>query len=177
MSLEKLNNNILGAGIDGGGVALIDINERERVGQLSERHTTFLGGLCSDGVYDIFIDNGRYIWIATYTGGVTLVDAAKNQFSLDKLSKRPDYYIHNNHINSLFEDKDGDMWYATNQGVAVHCKEKNEWRYFLEEEGVFLSLCRSDDNQSVWAGGFGAGLVLLNKKKGIISRYKVKDMV
>ena len=177
MSLEKLNNNLLCAGIDGGGVALIDINERERVGQLSERHTTFLGGLCSDGVYDIFIDNGRYIWIATYTGGVTLVDAAKNQFSLDKISKRPDYYIHNNHINSLFEDKDGDMWYATNQGVAVHCKEKNEWRYFLEEEGVFLSLCRSDDNQSVWAGGFGAGLVLLNKKKGIISRYKVKDNV
>ena len=131
--------------------------------------------MCSDGVYDIYIDKGRYIWIATYTGGVTLVDAVKNQFRLDNLSSRPDYFLHNNHINALYEDSDGDMWYATNQGIAVHIKNKNEWRYFLEDEGVFLCLSSSSDESKVWAGGFGAGLVLLDKRKGIVERHNQND--
>ena len=176
-SLEKLNNNLLCAGIDGGGVTLIDMTLRNKVGQLSEHNSSSLGGLCSDGVYDLYIDKGRYIWIATYTGGVTLVDALKNQFKLDKLRNRPDYFTHNNHINALLEDNDGDMWYATNQGIAVYIKKKNEWKYFLEEEGVFLSLCKSIDNDYVWAGGFGAGLILIDKNKGIIERHKVEDQV
>lgn len=114
------------AGVDGGGVYLLDLQARRAARYLSENEE-FGGQLRGNGVYDLLPD-GEHVWVATYTGGISLVDVS-DKFCLISRTPfgDPGQSLGDNHVNAVLEDRDGDMWFATNHGVSLWRVRENRW--------------------------------------------------
>lgn len=123
------------------------------------------GKLKGNGVYTLCKDRSSNLWIGSYTGGVTFANPKRNFFELVRHEYKNLQSLTNDHVNAILEDDDGDLWYATNQGISVYLVQSNLWKHYLREN-VFLTLC-NDGNGSVWAGGYGTGVYCLNKHTGI----------
>lgn len=123
------------------------------------------GELKGNGIYALYKDSSSNLWIGSYTGGVACANPKRYFFELTQHEYKNPQSLTNNHVNAILEDNDGDLWYATNQGISVHLLKKGTWKHFLKEN-VFLTLC-TDRNGNVWTGGYGTGAYCLNKHTGI----------
>lgn len=123
------------------------------------------GELKGNGIYALCKDSSSNLWIGSYTGGVAYANPKKYLFELTQHEYKNPQSLINNHVNAILEDHEGDLWYATNQGISVHLIKSGMWKHFLKEN-VFLTLC-NDENDNVWAGGYGTGVYCLNKQTGI----------
>lgn len=138
---------------DGKGIVRLN---RDNLGLLSDE--SYFGLTEQDSrlnfIYDIFIDENR-LWIATYNDGIFLYDRNLADFRFTQVYHRSDNLAGAaNTINSILEDSRGDLWIASNYGVARYDKKQNEWRYILNNNQghSVLSLCE-DNRGYIWAGG------------------------
>ena len=125
--------------------------------------------LKGNGVYDLFCDNNRRVWVCTYSGGLSFLDQASplvNQ--IVHLPNNTNSLI-NNDVNSIVEDHWGKLWFATNNGISCWNLAANKWSSFYNDKEthaqVFLSLC--EDNQGrIWAGTYSSGVYILDGRTG-----------
>jgi len=155
-------------GIDGQG--LWELNNRgTSILNVYKEDLNSPSSLRGNGVYDIYNDQNTRIWVCTYSGGVSF---------FDKASPVVDQLIHaannsnsliNNNVNKIIQDKTGNIWFATDNGVS--CKEygTGKWKTFyqnqLDEGHVFISLCE-DDKGRIWASTYSAGVYVLDERTG-----------
>lgn len=152
-------------GIDGAGVYAIDRNNYAAQPFINANQEED-GRLKGNGVYAIYKDSASNLWIGSYTGGVVLANPKQYLFDLIQHEYKNPQSLTNSHVNAVLEDKDGDLWYATNQGISVYFTKQRTWKHFLKES-VLLTLC-NDASGNVWTGGYGTGAYCLNKQTGII---------
>lgn len=124
------------------------------------------GELKGNGIYALCKDSSSNLWIGSYTGGVACANPKRYFFELTRHEYKNPQSLTNNHVNAILEDNEGDVWYATNQGISVHLIKSGNWKHFLKEN-VFLTLCNDGDG-NVWTGGYGTGAYCLNKHTGIL---------
>lgn len=162
---EWADDNIL-IGLDGRGVYKIDLNNGVSAPFLSNDDSEG-GVLKANNVYDVLVD-GKNIWVGTYSGGVTIV---KEPEAYEWIKHVPynNQSVKGTHIYAMLEDRDGDIWYATNLGVSFYDVKKKKWTHFLEEANSFLTLCE-DSNGKIWTGGYSTGLYCIDKYRGVL-RY------
>ncbi|KAA6319911.1 hypothetical protein EZS27_030247 [termite gut metagenome] len=165
-AIREWDGDCLLVGLDGRGVYKVDLKNNTS-GQYFSNSDKGGGILKANNVYDIFVD-GKNIWVGTYSGGVTIV---KESEAFDWIKHVPynEQSVKRTHIYAILEDRDGDVWYATNLGVSLYDTKRKHWTHFLEEENSFLTLCE-DNNGYIWTGGYSTGLYCINKRRGII-RY------
>lgn len=154
-------------GLDGRGVYKVDIALNKSVPYLSNDDDTG-GVLKANNVYDVLIDN-KNIWVGTYSGGVTII-RDPGPFEWIKHTQYKHQSVKGTQIYAILQDRDGDIWYATNQGVSFYNVSKDKWTHFLEQENSFLTLCE-DNNGRIWTGGYSTGLYCIEKTKGVV-HYK-----
>lgn len=165
-AIREWGDDCLLIGLDGRGVYKVDIANRTSNQYLSNSDKG--GGILkANNVYDIFVDD-KNIWVGTYSGGITIV-REPNGFDWIKHIPYEEQSIKGSHVYAILEDRDGDVWYATNLGVSFYDTQKRHWTHFLEEENSFLTLCE-DNNGYIWTGGYSTGLYCIDKRRGII-RY------
>lgn len=167
------DDNLL-VGLDGRGV--YEINTQKNIARLffSDK---FNGREAMDdnGVYDILIDK-KNIWIGTYTGGLTVV---KEPGMFDWIRHIPynKESLMNGYIHTIYEDRDGDLWYATKAGVSCYNKQSQKWKHYFEGENTFLTITQ-DALGNIWCGGFSTGIYCINKKTGNIRHIRsLKNIV
>jgi len=155
-------------GIDGQGIWELD-RRNQQVLNIFKESLDVPFSLRGNGVYDLFCDNNKRVWVCTYSGGLSFFDQASplvNQ--IVHLPKNANSLI-NNDVNSIIEDRWGKLWFATNNGISCWNVTTNKWSSFYNDmethAQVFLSLC--EDNQGrIWAGTYSSGLYLLDGKTG-----------
>ncbi len=161
---------------------------------------TFLGGLnCYDGkkfirflhdslntntlsdlsAWDVFEDSKQRLWIGTLSAGVDLLDRGTNTFSHFK-SYEPNS-IHPNSINAIMEDSDGDIWFASQDGVEVLSKKNSRFTFLSNVPGDKNSLVnnhvfdiKEDKQGRIWLGTLG-GLNYFNKSTKKFISYTTED--
>ncbi len=162
---------------DGAGLYEVD----NRTAQLKNLYITNEDdemSLSGNTVADVFVDSENCFWVATYTNGISYLDSDTRDIHWIKHEKNNSNSLISNHVNVIFEDSEGDMWYGTNNGVSLHRKATNKWTHFLNGESdgsaystVVLALC--DDNKgNIWVGGYGIGVYLINKSTGNIRKMR-----
>jgi signal transduction histidine kinase/DNA-binding response OmpR family regulator len=117
-------------------------------------------GMNGNNIYDVFVDNER-IWMSNYPVGVTLLN---NQFSSYKWIRHSignEQSLVNNQVNYILQDRSGDVWYATNNGISLYHPSTGQWESFLSMTGskdvtnhIFLTLCEVSPGV-IWAAGYG----------------------
>ncbi len=166
-------------GADGTGVYRLNTTD----GSLVERYVSDEddeGSLCSNTVSDVYVDDDNYIWISTYSNGISYLDPEYSEVQWVRHGNNNPNSLISNHINTLLEDSDKDIWYGTNNGVSYYHKASGKWKHFLNDQGhvsgasaVILTMCE-DAQKNIWVGGYGIGTTCINKRTGEVRRMKLR---
>jgi signal transduction histidine kinase/ligand-binding sensor domain-containing protein/DNA-binding response OmpR family regulator len=168
LAIEANSDSTILAGIDGQGIWELN-RQGTKVLNVYKEDVNDPSSLSGNGVYDIFNDHNKRIWICTYGGGVSFFD--KTTPLVDQLThtiNNPNSLVNNN-VNKIVQDKRGNIWIATDNGIS--CKEAGtgKWKTFYQNQHnqapVFLSLCEDDKGQ-IWAGTYSSGIYVLDERTG-----------
>ena len=126
-----------------------------------------------NNINDIYVDEDERIWLANYPTGITIRNNRYGSYDLIKHSIGNNLSLVNDQVHDVMEDSDGDLWFATSNGISLYQTDTKEWRSFLSsfdpvpdnENHIFLALCEVSPGV-IWAGGFMPGICKIEKKKG-----------
>ena len=152
-------------GIDGGGVYVVDRNSKKYHMLMSTEDSTdvFLQG---NGVYAVTKDSQGNIWIGSYTGGISVAILSRYPITILTHQRENSQSLANNNINDIEEDTDGNLWFATDFGISIQDASSHKWSHILKGV-VVVALCKGKDG-SVWAGTYGDGIYLLDRRKQVV---------
>lgn len=118
---------------------------------------TTSNGLPENEVEDLYFDSKNRLWIAT-TGGntVTYIDSEKNLFQVSLMNGPYGLFV-----MDIFEDRRGDMWFATwfdglvrYDGAVSHSYK--EYNGFAEND---VNVIAEDKDGNLWFGLYSMGLL------------------
>lgn len=158
---------------DGGGLYMIDTG----TGKLLRRYCETQGmrtGLLSNSVSDVCCDHVGRIWAVSPDGVCFLdPDALKIRWAGQPSELHPRGF----HVNRMFQDRGGDLWLGSDEGIHVMRKGYPELIDKTPCDGlphVVLSLAE-DGQGNIWAGGYSMKVYKLSPKAGkteVLPSYK-----
>ena len=168
LALESNSDSTLLIGIDGQGIW--EWNKKtDKIQNVYKQDANNTFSLKGDGVYDIFCDQKKRVWVCTYSGGVSFYDQSSPLVSLITHDVNTLNSLNNNDVNKIIEDRSGNIWFATDNGISCWDKKNNKWKIFYsnkkEQAQVFLSLCEDNEGR-VWAGSYSSGVYVIDEKTG-----------
>lgn len=116
-------------------------------------------------ITDLLEDKAGLLWIATSDGGLSRYDyraAPALQFRQYKHVPGNPASIPVNGINSMLEDRFGNLWLATSGRQVLHFNKKIETFFDIARSGkTALDLCLDKDGM-IWVGRQGGGILKIN---------------
>jgi signal transduction histidine kinase/DNA-binding response OmpR family regulator/ligand-binding sensor domain-containing protein len=168
MAIEAISESAIWVGIDGQGIWEIDKAGRQ-ICNVYKEDIDNSASLQGNGVYDIMYDGNKRIWICTVSGGVSFIDRKTPLVNQITHQINVGNSLVNNNINTIIEDKKGNIWFATNNGISCWNVSSNQWITFYHNKqgqaNVFLALCE-DDKGRIWAGSYSSGVFVLDGTSG-----------
>lgn len=156
------DNNIL-VGIDGVGVFRLDPEGRTVLARYSMDEETH-GSLSSNTVTDVEVDNAGGLWIATSTAGLNYMSGGESATRIIRHVPYLAQSLVSDHVNTIFEDSRGNVWYGTDDGLSVQSPD-GLWRHFLKgkdyKANVILAV-EEDADGKIWVGGYGTGTFVID---------------
>ena len=165
--LFKDSKGRLWVGVNEGGLHYFDI-EQDHFVPLEEVTTDG-----STNIIDIFEDDKENLWLATWGGGLKKVQPIESDNG-SIIGLRMDVYkndpndpksISNNNIWSLGQDKSGNLWVGTYDGLnKFNAEEMNFDRYYHDKKNTKtlssnkISAITTDNSGVLWIGTFYGGI-------------------
>ncbi len=173
-SIIPYDENRIAIGIDGEGVLLVDrktMNVKESIVSTSKQ--TYSPG--SNSVQDMMLDIQKRLWITTYHAGVFHTDRSLLNFRNFVHDKGNPNSVSDNYINAVYEDRDGDLWFGTNDGLSLFYRKTGKWKHFFQDDNpvnksVILTISEDPDGR-IWVGGYAFGIAEIDKKHETVKRY------
>ncbi|MDA3930961.1 MAG: response regulator [Prolixibacteraceae bacterium] len=168
LAIEEITDSTLWIGIDGQGIW--EINKTgNKVKNIYKENIDNPFSIRGNGVYDIYREPNKRVWVSTYSGGVSYCNVESPIVTqITHLTNNPNS-LANNDVNCIIEDQQGRLWFATNNGISCWNIKTNKWNNFFvnnqEQAQVFLTLCEDNDGQ-FWAGTYSSGVYVLDRKTG-----------
>lgn len=173
---ENSDSTLL-VGIDGQGIWELTKDDHRVLNIYKEDLDNPLS-LKGNGVYDIYNEDNKRIWVCTYSGGLSFFDKEKNNVVQVSHNINNPNSLNNNDVNKIIEDRKGNLWFATNNGVSCWNVKTNEWKTYFDNKSdnaqAFLSLCE-DRQGNIWAGTYSSGVHVIDGKTGKESVYYSKE--
>ncbi len=168
MSITAINERDLMVGVDGQGLWRID-RKTNQIKSVYKEDLDVSNSLRGNGVYDVYLDPDTHrVWVSTYTGGVSYFD--QTMPIIEQITHEKNQYnsLISNDVNSVIEDQNGNLWFATNNGISFWNVSADRWTHFHANEKcqshVFLTLC--EDGERIWAGSYASGVYILDRNTG-----------
>lgn len=167
---NNLNPDEVFIATDGDGVYKLNTQTNHLVHFLKE-DTHSQNKMNGSIVKDIYMDSANRIWNVIYPTGITVYSERYPAYQWLTHSPNNQNSLVNNRINGIIEDSDGDLWYATSNGVSHYDIRKKQWNnYFastktdpLTKSSIFIALCESQPGY-ILAAGYMSGIYMINKK-------------
>jgi len=129
-----------------------------------------LNGMNGNTITDLYIDNKGHIWLSNYPIGITVLYSGFPKYKWFRHSFNNSNSLVNNQVNSVIEDNEGDLWFATNNGISIYHSKKDRWTNLLTESNthsiiknhVFITLCEVTPGV-IWVGGYSSNIYQINK--------------
>lgn len=156
----------------GKGVYKLDMNTYMSEPYITADYNSY-NGMNGNNINDIYVDEEERIWLANYPTGITIRNNRYGSYDLIRHSLGNSLSLVNDQVHDVLEDSDGDLWFATSNGISLYQTDTKEWRSFLSsfdpvpdnENHIFLALCEAAPGV-IWAGGFMPGICKIEKRKG-----------
>lgn len=167
--IKPLNEHEILIATDGAGIYKFDTHDYHTYPYIVADYQN--NSLSGNNIVDIFVDSENRIWMSNYPMGVTVRDDRYSNYVWYNHSVGNSQSLINDKVNYIIEDSDGDLWFATNNGVSLYQTKSGKWDSFLssfdpdykEKNHVFLSLCETEPG-IVSAGGYSSNIYQIDKK-------------
>lgn len=178
-----LNEEEILIGTDGTGVYKLNTTSYLSEPYITADYTRY-NAMNGNNISDIFVDEEKRIWMANYPFGITMYDNRYPSYNWIKHSINNPQSLVNDQVNAVMEDSDGDIWYATNNGVSRYNPTNKQWYTYLSsfnnniknKNHTFLSLCEIRPDVMV-VGGYNSGIYLIRKNENIISFHTPVSLI
>ena len=175
--IVALNAHELLIATGGKGVYKLDVNTAMSEPYITADYSSY-NGMNGNNINDIYVDEEERIWLANYPTGITIRNNRYQSYDLIKHSLGNNRSLVNDQVHDVMEDSDGDLWFATSNGISLYQTKTKEWRSFVssfdpameDENHIFLALCEVSPGV-IWAGGFTSNIYKIEKKGFKISRF------
>lgn len=162
---------------DGGGVHKMNV-ETYHIEPFIITDYNSNNGMNGNSINDIYVDDEERIWLANYPIGVTIQNNRYSSYKWIKHSIGNKQSLINDQVNAIIEDSDGDLWFATNNGISFFNSKTGQWRSVLSsfeksqenKSHIFLTLCEVAPG-TIWAGGYSSGAYQIDKKTFSVSYF------
>lgn len=120
----------------------------------------------------LLVDEKDRLWISVYARSITVYDKSLPQYTWYKKYIGNPNSLNDELVNAVLEDKEGNIWFATNNGLSIYNPHADTWKHLFQWEEnnfetfkncIFLSLHETNDGNII-AGGFMTGVYSINKK-------------
>ena len=169
LAISPNSDSTLLIGIDGQGIWEIS-KKHNKLYNIYKENADNHQSLHGNGVYDIFCDDNNRVWISTYSGGLSFFDQKTTNVTHITHRINISNSLSDNNINKIIEDKRGQIWFATNNGLNCWNPVKNTWKAYYknknEQAKVFLAL-KEDAKGNIWAGTYSSGVYVLDGASGM----------
>lgn len=140
-----------------GGIETID-NNGYKFNYLQQKH--YAGFNLAHKFVRSFVEYDNKIWIGTEGDGLYVWDNKTNQ--VQSFQKEPQQ-LPDNTVNHLLTGTNGDLWIATERGIASYAKDSG-FKYYIcrTPNGVVnnsVQLLFKDQDEKIWAATFSEGRV------------------
>lgn len=160
---------------DGDGVYKLDLKDKIFSNFLSEdyfRQNRMNGSI----IKDLCIDRDGRIWNVIYPTGITVYTEKYQPYEWIRHSEDSNNSLVDNRINAMTLDSDGDVWYATSNGISCYEHSTRKWKNYLSaftkdsknDNHIFTSLCEYKPG-IILAGGYMSGIYQINKRNGSVN--------
>lgn len=174
---KPLNNKELLIATDGGGVHKMNVDTYRIEPFITADYNSY-NGMNGSSVNDIYIDDEERIWLANYPIGITIQNNRYSGYKWIKHSIGNKQSLINDQVNSIIEDGDGDLWFATNNGISMLNSKTGEWRSYLSsfespqdyKSHIYLTVCEVAPG-IIWAGGYSSGAYQIDKKTSKVTYF------
>ena len=172
-AIESNKDNALLIGFDGQGIWELS-DDNKTILSIYKEDADIPFSLRGNGVYDIFCDDNKRVWVATYTGGLSFFDQKPLSIThFTHQTNNKNSLIHN-YVNKILEDSKGNIWFATNNGVSYWNISTNKWHTYLpkgpDQTNVIQALCEDKDG-NIWVGTYSSGVYILDGNTGKRIKY------
>lgn len=147
---SKENENEVLIATNGAGVYKLNLGTYELTNFLNadHNHSNKMNG---NIINDIYIDDDQKLWMAVYPIGITVYSEKYPGYKWIQHSYDNPNSLIDNQVNYILEDSEGDIWYATNNGVCCYRPSTKQWTNLLStyqhdtpnQNHVFISICES----------------------------------
>lgn len=162
---------------DGAGVYKMNTGSYECIPYITTDYNGY-NGMNGNTINDLYIDEEQRIWMANYPIGITVRNNKDSDYQWIKHFIGNKQSLINDQVNAVIEDTDGDLWFATNNGISLYESKKNQWHSFLSrfdatpvKNNTFISLCEISPG-IIWAGGYTSGIYQIDKRKRAVNYFK-----
>lgn len=174
---KPLNDKELLIATDGGGVHKMNVDTYRIEPFITADYNSY-NGMNGSSVNDIYIDDEERIWLANYPIGITIQNNRYSGYKWIKHSIGNKQSLINDQVNSIIEDGDGDLWFATNNGISMLNSKTGEWRSYLSsfespqdyKSHIYLTVCEVAPG-IIWAGGYSSGAYQIDKKTSKVTYF------
>lgn len=136
-------------------------------------------GLSSNDIKSMLEDRDGKIWIATWEGGVNVLDPVSEKFTHFRNDSTTGS-IASNDIRCLYEDREGNIWLGTEgEGVDLYNKKDHRFRHFVSSKADPASLSDNtvnalfqDSKGNMWIGTSKGGLDLFEPATGGFKHFR-----
>lgn len=126
-------------------------------------------------VHSLLKDSQNTLWVGTFTGGLTKYDINRRVTTYPIISEDKNF---KNMIFAIAEDKDGDIWFGTPNGLFVKRAGSPKIEQIANKELLnnFIYSIYIDQRGEIWLGGRTRGLWRYNKEEGSVKRVKNNEL-
>lgn len=134
-----------------------------------------------EGYNDIYSNDGRHVWLSSYTNGIIIIDSKTGNYSRIQRSLYTPEGLKSNHIRHIFQDRSGLLWVSTKfEGIFLYDRRKEIFNNIPEKYAVFQSLKNLhilaffDDKvkNKFWIGTKYNGLFEVDIKSGELTNFR-----
>lgn len=131
------------------------------------------GSLGRGEVQAIFEDRTGILWVGTSLGGISKLSKTRGRFKLARHEEGEGVLEHN--IWSITEDRDGNLWFATESGLCFLDRGANRYHH-VTVEGMprRLLYLHEDPTGHLWIGGTDE-LIRMDRKTSAVRFYRHRD--
>ncbi|WP_163324666.1 hybrid sensor histidine kinase/response regulator transcription factor [Draconibacterium mangrovi] len=149
-------------GMEDMGINRIDLEKDEIISVINENN-----GLSFNNVHDLLFETPDRLWIATYTGGVNILNLQNNRFEYINTGNHPE--LPSNDIYSMLHVGDS-IFISTSAGVAVYNTTTRKFaRYRPDIFDMVQVEYMFDSEERIWFSSY-SGTYYFDKKKHEIGK-------
>jgi signal transduction histidine kinase/ligand-binding sensor domain-containing protein/DNA-binding response OmpR family regulator len=163
-------------GTDGSG--LLEMDEKFSASHIFRNDVDNRYSLSSNGVYDLLLDREGILWVATYGGGVNMLNPVSNNFYHLTHQTNTVTSIAHPFSRAILEDDQGRIWFGTKNGISVWSPGTDQWQHLLQNlpKGSPITMSLAEGKKVVWAGTYNDGLYRIDKKTLQVEAYVVPEV-